>query len=597
MVFGVRLSVSVLIVAVFLNRVKGTRTDVRNGIYKVNFRVLKRKYVYAKQLIVRGHKLMGIGDTKRGKRFLKIGTKAVKQLKELENAYRMVDYGNQLIKAGKVKRGTKRKNEGCEIIKNLGSGLFIHLPDYKRILSGKEKTLRDVGRQKVEQEKRKMYRIRFDKEFDRTGGKMMMKLDAKLISDWLNKYLYAKKLIKKAISLVKRGEGIKGRELLKQGKNAIKKLKQLGIAYKKITRGHQLVNAGKKREGKQLMRSGFIIKMMLGSGANIRLPGFQTMNATRGPSPKVMEGKVRKMSVYARRMIIKGHYIAKRGRVSEGGKLVRQGTKALNHLKKLERGYKLIDRVKQLVKSGKTHKGRLVILRGFKIKNSLGAGKYVRLLGFLTMDSSRRPSKKVMNKISSLLEKYLYAKMLIIKGNLLSTHGKGSEGRKLEREGEKAINHLTKLGKGYKMIADGRKLLKAGKLHKGKLLIYRGFKIKMSLGSGSYIRLPGFQTMNSSRRPPPHGSVPLDSHPRTCACKLATGLAKGICYETTGNSNNTIRACRKRTCKASYVCVLGVQTSLTCIRKKKRSYRAVPLRPGVCRVEDFEWYVNVPYAN
>lgn len=548
---------------------------------KVDIVELKRKYVYAKQLIVRGHMLMKNRNPMQGHRLVASGEKAVKQLKQLEKAYRMVDRGNKLVAAGKLKGGTRLKITGCEVIKKLGAGQFIRLPGYS---------------EKNDNDNDNMAKLR-------------------------RMYLYARKLMTRGNKLADHGHVNQGRMLVRKATEAIKQLRKLEKGYGMIARGKQILAAGRSHEGKQLMRRGFNIKMALGAGSKIRLPGFETMNAFRHPPTSDDDvAKLRKMYLYARKLMKRGNNLANNGKVGQGRALVRKATKAIKQLRRLEEGYGMIARGKKFLAAGRKREGKLLMHRGFNIKMSLGAGSKIRLPGFETMNTFRRPPPPAKNdndkNMSKLRAMYLYARKLMNKGNKLANHGRVGEGRRLVRKAAKAVKQLRQLEKGYSLITRGKQLLAAGRRREGKLLMHRGFNIKMSLGSGSYIRLPGFETMNAFRFPPPPTSTaprlvppPSDasnklhleyttSYPKTCACKLAYGLNNGICYETMGatNINGNVRACKKRTCKASYVCVVGMTTRITCIRKKKRSKRAVPSREGFCHMEDVESYSYVPYA-
>ncbi len=79
--------------------------------------------------------------------------------------------------------------------------------------------------------------------------------------------------------------------------------------------------------------------------------------------------------------------------------------------------------------------------------------------------------------------------------------------------------------------------------------------------------------------------------PTTCPCELASGLLDGICWYFTGQGTS----CRKRTCRRSYVCVIGAKASMTCMRKTLRE-RIVPNNDGTCRTEFTRGYMYKPYS-
>jgi len=212
-----------------------------------------------------------------------------------------------------------------------------------------------------------------------------------------------------------------------------------------------------------------------------------------------------------------------------------------------------------------------------------------------------------------------FARELLRRSNALKKQGKAKRSRKLYQATVKALRKIKKLENGYKMIARGEKLLKNGKAREGKRLVRRGFKITMSLGAGAFIRLPGFQTMNANRFAPTSPSTPsipsipappvaptspkklhleyTTTYPKTCACKLGSGFNNGVCYHMTDeNTDAKIRQCKKEACKASYVCVVGMSTNITCIRKKN-THRTVPLGDGKCRKEAYESISYVVYAS
>ncbi len=72
----------------------------------------------------------------------------------------------------------------------------------------------------------------------------------------------------------------------------------------------------------------------------------------------------------------------------------------------------------------------------------------------------------------------------------------------------------------------------------------------------------------------------------------AQGLSNGVCWKFTDVSKHK---CEKRVCKPQFICVMGANTGITCMRKTVMK-RVVSAGPGVCREEAMKAYAYVPYA-
>lgn len=564
--------------------------------------------------------------------------------------------GDSLEVASRSVRKTRKRRRRRRVKKNMGKRLVSRTKKLvKRSLQNQRSNRRRIVKRSRPHKRVKIIINRRRLRWRRIPRREIRKMT-----------VHGKRLIKHGHRLVEKGKVREGTNLIKKATKAIRQLDELEKGFRKVADGKKLVKAGRKAEGLKLIHKGRSIQKSLGSTKNIELPGYETMNASGRPKPKkkknihsslptkkdmlLLHAKYR----FAKNLLALGREEKRSGNRKKGRKLVQLANKAINQLKKLDHGYRLIMYGKKLVDEGQKKKGRGLMKHGFKIKMSLGSGQFIRLPGFETMNASRKPSSKGNNKgknkgrrprakgnsrgknnqgsrsaekriirqklarnpkkgLANVGKMRKYAIELLKRSNNMKNRGNTKRSRELHRTTLKALRDIQKLENAYRKIARGKKLLKKGKSKRGNELLNDGLKITMSLGAGSYIHLPGFQTMNAFRFAPtsPNVTAPpkpptsskklhleyTTSYPKTCACRLGSGFNNGVCYHMTDrNYKATTRQCKKEPCKPSYVCVIGVKTGITCIRKKN-THRTVPVGDGVCRKEAFESVGYVAYAS
>jgi len=82
------------------------------------------------------------------------------------------------------------------------------------------------------------------------------------------------------------------------------------------------------------------------------------------------------------------------------------------------------------------------------------------------------------------------------------------------------------------------------------------------------------------------------NYPKSCACKLATGLHNGVCWKFDKPGSDS---CASHTCKPSYICVDGTTTGLRCIRKLN-TQTIVSNGDGTCTKKSTSSYGYVLYS-
>ncbi len=155
---------------------------------------------------------------------------------------------------------------------------------------------------------------------------------------------------------------------------------------------------------------------------------------------------------------------------------------------------------------------------------------------------------------------------------------------------------LAKIEKGKRLIAAGQKKL-------GNKLMNQG---RMKLRNIQLARVKEKRVKPSAPRAPrlsAPATVPrlealklhyeyTSTYPETCSCMPAQGLSNGVCWKFTNKGKHE---CKKRKCKPQFICVVGANTGITCMRKMVTK-RIVSTGPGICREEAMKSYAYVPYA-
>ena len=81
-------------------------------------------------------------------------------------------------------------------------------------------------------------------------------------------------------------------------------------------------------------------------------------------------------------------------------------------------------------------------------------------------------------------------------------------------------------------------------------------------------------------------------YPESCACKVGKGLNPGTCYRFLPSSTSQ---CAPKRCKPSYICVIGMKTDFTCIRKVITS-KISSNGDGTCKKIPTHNFAYVPYS-